>query len=265
MEKTPTVAVLLAPGINCDYETAYALELAGAQAVRVHINDLIAGRLSLQDFDGLVLPGGFAFGDDIASGKILGNKLKFLLADPIARFIEAKKPILGICNGFQVMVKMGLLPAFDRDYLTQEVTLTFNTSNKFENRWVHLKADPKSPCIFTRGLDKPIHLPVRHGEGRLIARNDSVQNRLKSGNHVSLRYVDETGSPGEYPINPNGSVLDIAGICDETGLIFGLMPHPEAYVRRTQHPNWTSRQLNEEGDGLALFVNMVEYIKISVL
>jgi phosphoribosylformylglycinamidine synthase len=261
----PKVAVLLAPGINCDRETAYALEVAGASAVRIHVNDIIAGKVALSDFHGLVLPGGFSFGDDIASGKILGNKLKYLLGDVLEQFINSAKPVLGICNGYQVMVKMGLLPGFNREYHTQQLTLTFNTSNKFEDRWVHLKPEHDSVCIFTTGITMPLYLPVRHGEGRLVTNDQKVLAELKNNRQTVLRYVDENGERGGYPVNPNGSEDDIAAICDPSGLVFGLMPHPEAYIRRTQHPRWTSSDLDEAGDGLLIFANMVEHIKEHVL
>jgi len=261
----PKVLILLAAGINCDKETEFAFNLAGADARRVHINDLIAGKESLSDYHILVLPGGFSFGDDIASGKVLANKLKYRFEDQIQKFIEDKKLILGICNGFQVMVKLGLLPGFDRDYRTQRTTLTFNDSGRFEDRWVYLKINKNSPCIFTQGIKELIYLPVRHGEGKFIPKDRVILERLFEQDHVVAQYVDERGNFGPYPVNPNGSVGEIAGICDETGRVFGLMPHPEGYIRRTQHPRWTRENLPEEGDGLAIFKNAVRYVQNELL
>lgn len=261
--------VLQAAGINCDRETAYAFELAGAVAERVHVNDVIDGRRSLTEFQILALPGGFSFGDDIAGGKVLANKLAARLAEPLAGFVDQGGLVLGICNGFQAMVKLGLLPGLDGDYSTQQVSLVQNESARFEDRWVYLKPEPISPCIFTRGIERPIYLPVRHGEGRFVA-DAAVLSRLESGGHVSLRYSDVTGetdikesgaSHAPYPVNPNGSVNDIAGLSDATGRVFGLMPHPECFVDRLQHPRWTREQLPEAGDGLIIFKNAVEYAR----
>ena len=259
MEKQ-RVLVLLAAGINRDRDAEDAFRLAGADAERVHINDLADKRKRLKDYQILMLPGGFSFGDDIASGKVLANKLKYRLKDDILNFIADKKLILGVCNGFQVMVKLGLLPGFAGEYMKQDVTLTHNDSGKFEDRWVYLKTNPLSKCVFTRGINRLIYVPVCHGEGKFIPRDDGVLERLKAGNQVVVQYVDESGSFGAYPVNPNGSVEHIAGICDETGRIFGMMPHPENYILRTQHPRWTREALPDEGDGLAIFKNAVEYV-----
>ena len=256
--KKPRVLVLLAAGINCDRETAFAFEQAGAVAERVHINDLVLGLKTLREYQILVLPGGFSFGDDIASGKVLANKLKYKLGEGIEEFRSQGKLILGICNGFQVLVKLGLLPGLGGDYQTQKVTVTFNDSGRFEDRWVYLKVNKKSSCIYTRGLEKLLYLPVRHGEGKFVAEEKLLKSLEQKGQTVA-RYVDERGNFGDYPINPNGSMDHVAGICDEAGLIFGLMPHPEGYIRRTQHPRWTREKLPEEGDGLAIFRNAVEY------
>ncbi len=256
----PKVLVLTGYGINCDIETQHAFDLAGAVAVRVHINDLTHDKEKLADYNILALPGGFSFGDDIASGKVLANMLKYNIGKDIQEFIEAEKLIIGICNGFQAMVKMGLLPGFDRDYTTQEVTLTFNDSGRFEDRWVNLKTNKKSRCVFTNGLDS-IHLPVRHGEGKFIPKNPQVLSRLRKDNLIVFQYVDDSGKIAGYPNNPNGSIDNIAGICDETGRIFGMMPHPEAFQHRTNHPRWTRIELPEEGAGIAIFRNAVEYVE----
>ena len=186
--------------------------------------------------------------------------IKYNIGEQILEFIDAGKLIIGICNGFQAMVKMGMLPGFNGNYTTQEVTLTFNDSGRFEDRWVHLKTNKISKCVFTRGIDH-IFLPVRHGEGKFVAKNPQVLEKLKKGNHIVFQYTDPEGKAAEYPHNPNGSVYDIAAICDETGRIFGMMPHPEAFQHRTNHPRWTREELPEEGAGIAIFRNAVEYIK----
>lgn len=256
----PKVLVLTGYGINCDIETEHVFKIAGAEAERVHLTDLINGTRTLSDFHILALPGGFSFGDDIASGKVLANKIKYNLGEHIQKFIDEGKLIIGICNGFQAMVKMGLLPAFNRDYYTQNVTLTFNDSGRFEDRWVHLKTNPNSKCVFTKGIDG-IYLPVRHGEGKFVVKTPEDLARLKKENHIVFQYVDNDGKPAGYPYNPNGSVDGIAGICDETGRIFGMMPHPEAFQHRTNHPAWTREDLPEEGAGITIFRNAVEYMK----
>ena len=257
----PRAIVLLAAGINCDKETEYAFEFAGAEAKRVHINDLITKRENLADYQILVIPGGFSFGDDIASGKVLANKLKYRLEEEVARFVEDKKLVLGICNGFQVMAKLGILPALDGNYQQQQVTLTFNDSSKFEDRWVYLKP-VDSKCVFTKGLEEKLtYLPVRHGEGKFVPANKEVLERLYRNGQIVFQYANREGNLADYPANPNGSVDGIAGICDERGLVFGLMPHPEGYITKTQHPRWTRESLPQEGDGIAIFKNAVNYAR----
>ncbi len=263
MSEKPKVLVLLAAGINRDRDAEDAFRLAGSEPERVHINDIADGRKKLKDYQILMLPGGFSFGDDIASGKVLANKLKYKLKDDLMQFIADGKLVLGVCNGFQVMVKLGILPGFDGNYMKQDVTLTHNDSGKFEDRWVYLKVNPDSKCIFTRGVEKLIYMPICHGEGKFIPRDDGVLKRLQDSNQVVVQYVDENGKFGIYPINPNGSVDHIAGICDESGRVFGMMPHPENYILRTQHPRWTREDLPDKGDGLVLFKNAVSYIKES--
>ncbi|MBU4221921.1 MAG: phosphoribosylformylglycinamidine synthase I [Euryarchaeota archaeon] len=255
---TPKVLILTGYGINCDIETKHAFDLAGAQAERIHLTDLLDGSVKLSDYHILALPGGFSFGDDIASGKVLANMIKYNLGEQVQEFIEDGKLILGICNGFQAMVKMGLLPAFGGDHSRQDVTLTFNDSGRFENRWVHMKSSPGSKCVFTRGIEN-IYLPVRHGEGKFVAKDPHVLDKLKKNHQIVFRYVDKDGNPAGYPHNPNGSIDNIAAICDETGRVFGLMPHPEAFMHRTNHPAWTREELPEEGAGIAIFRNAVEY------
>ena len=255
----PRALILTGYGINCDYETEFALKLAGAVSQRAHINDIIDNRAQLDSFHILALPGGFSFGDDIASGKVLANKLKYNLQAELQRFVDDGKLIIGICNGFQAMVRMGLIPAFEGNYGTQVTTVTFNDSGRFEARWVHLGVNQNSPCIFTRDIEE-IYLPIRHGEGKFIARDDGVRQKLWHNGHVVLQYVDDEGRLAGYPWNPNGSVDSIAGICDETGRIFGMMPHPEAFMFGTNHPRWT-REHPDEGEGLAIFRNAVQWVK----
>jgi len=256
----PKALVLTGYGINCDMETQHAFKLAGAWAERVHINDLINGKKKLSEYHILAFPGGFSFGDDIASGKVLANMIKYNIGEQIQEFIDSGKLIMGICNGFQAMVKMGLLPGFNGDHAAREVTLTFNDSGRFEDRWVHLKAGKKTKCVFTKGIET-IYLPVRHGEGKFLAKNPQVLEKLKKGNHIVFQYTDAEGKAAGYPHNPNGSVNNIAAICDETGRVFGMMPHPEAFQHRTNHPAWTREKLPEEGAGIAIFRNAVEYVK----
>jgi phosphoribosylformylglycinamidine synthase subunit PurQ / glutaminase len=263
----PNVLVLTGYGINCDLETETAFNLAGAKASRVHINDLISGDKKLGDYQILAFPGGFSYGDDIASGKVLAQKSKANLGEQILRFIEDDKLIIGICNGFQVIAKYGLLADPDGDYMTQRVTVTFNDSNRYEDRWVRLlKVSDK--CVWTKGVDR-IYLPVAHGEGKFFAEPEKV-SAIKENDQVAFVYATPDYEPAEgtYPENPNGSLNDIAGICDPSGRILGMMPHPERYMHFTNHPTWTRTKealmrkgepLPEEGDGLQIFKNGVAY------
>jgi len=186
--------------------------------------------------------------------------------DQLLSFIKEGKLIFGACNGFQLMVKLGLIPGFDRSYETQQVTLTFNDSGRFEDRWVYLKIDEKSPCIFTRGITGA-YFPVRHGEGKFIPGGEEVRKKMKQRNLIVAQYSDPsfTHEVMDYPLNPNGSIDAVAGICDESGRLFGMMPHPEAYLHCTNHPRWTREDLPEEGMGLAFFRNAVEYIRKELL
>lgn len=257
--------ILTGFGINCDHETALAFEMAGAAVQRVHLNDLAEDPARLEDFQILAIPGGFSFGDDVASGRILANRLRYRLGGPLKDFLAAGKLAIGICNGFQVMVKMGLLPLFDGEF-TQEVTLTHNDSARFDNRWVRLQTDPSTRCVWTKGIES-IEVPVRHGEGKFIPRDDAVLRRLRDQGQVALRYANANGTlaGGVFPANPNGSIDDIAGICDPSGRVFGLMPHPEAFLHRTNHPRWTREALPEEGAGLQLFRNAVNFAEQNLL
>ncbi|MFC1982096.1 phosphoribosylformylglycinamidine synthase I [Chloroflexota bacterium] len=245
--------VLRAPGTNCDSETVFAFQQAGAEVSLVHVNQLIRHRERLADYQIVVFPGGFTYGDDVAAGKVLANELRLKLGEDIRKFIDDGKLVMGICNGFQVLVKAGILPEISADGLP-ESTLTANDSGKFECRWVYLRVNEHSPCVFTRGMES-LYLPVAHAEGKFVALGDDL-----SGLNVALYYTDEKGNTGAgYPCNPNGSVGDIAGICDESGRIFGLMPHPERYIRGTQHPQWTRQGARQFGDGFRIFLNAVEW------
>ncbi|RII27855.1 MAG: phosphoribosylformylglycinamidine synthase [Geobacter sp.] len=268
--------VITGNGTNCEIEAAHACRLGGFdEAVIAHISDLLSGDLRLDDFHFLNLTGGFLDGDDLGSAKAQANRFTYArvdelnehLIDQLLRFIGAGKPILGVCNGFQLMVKMGLLPAFDGNHLQQVATLTFNDCGRFQDRWVYLKNNPASPSIFTRGIEKGVYLPIRHGEGKFVVASHEVMERIEAGNLAVFKYSGpDYGEPTmTFPENPNGSDHAIAGICDESGLLMGLMPHPEAFVHRTNHPRWTREELPEEGDGLILFRNAAEYVRTKLL
>lgn len=258
------VLVLRTAGTNCNEETAYAFKHFGAQVDQVHIKRLVGRSCALSDYHILALPGGFSYGDDIASGRILANELRLSLADDINRFITDGKLMIGICNGFQIMVKAGILPGPIRNDAHQDVTLTLNDSAKFEARWVRLKTGGKSP--WTRGMNDVVYMPVAHGEGKFVSREAGVLKQLKSHDQVVFRYCDAEGKPGEYPVNPNGSQDDIAGICDRTGQILGLMPHPERFFHFTQCPSWTRLpKTSKYGDGARVFENGVNYVKENIL
>ncbi len=265
MTPKPKVIVLRTAGTNCDRETAFAFESAGAEADLVHINEVTRRAGSLQDYQILVLPGGFTYGDDIASGKILANELKFKIESELQKFIRAGKLIIGICNGFQILVKAGLLPNLSGDFQTIESTLTLNDSDKFEDRWVYLKGAKggglRAKCVWTKGIHGVIELPVAHGEGKFIPRDKAILKKLKIQGLIVFEYVDGEGRRAGYPYCPNGSVENIAGICDPTGRIFGLMPHPERHISPYQHPRWTRSKQKRTGDGFIIFKNGVEYVR----
>ncbi|HUI92110.1 MAG TPA: phosphoribosylformylglycinamidine synthase subunit PurQ [Chitinivibrionales bacterium] len=269
MSKDIAAIVLAGNGTNCEMETAHACRMGGFPVVDiVTIWELVAGDASLDNYDFLCLPGGFLDGDDLGSAKAQANRLLHTvvkktdtpLIAQFTAFINGGKLILGICNGFQLMVKLGLLPGILGGF-TQQVTLTNNDSGRFEDRWVWLKTNPASPCVFTKGVSS-LYLPVRHGEGKFVARDREVLDALRGSNQIVLSYVDpDTQAPTmKYPDNPNGSQLSIAGICNPTGRLLGLMPHPEAFLHRTNHPRWSREDLPEEGMGPQLFRNAYQYI-----
>jgi phosphoribosylformylglycinamidine synthase len=260
--------VLSGNGINCELETAHANRLAGFDVEIVPISTLMEGAKHIHDYDLLNFPGGFLDGDDLGAGKaqaakwkyqrIKGSEKRFI--DELLRFVSEGKLIIGICNGFQLLTKTGLLPALQGDYQTQRVTLTFNDSGRFEDRWVFLKANKFSPCIFTKDVDR-IYLPVRHGEGKLVVGDESCLADLAAHGHVVMQYCDKSGEvTNEFPYNPNGSTMSLAGLCDPSGRIFGIMPHPEAFVHYTHHPRWTREKLPVEGEGLKIFRNAYNYV-----
>ncbi len=268
---TVKALVLTGYGLNCDMEAAHACELAGAIARRIHINEVISGAVSLKDFQLMVFIGGFSWGDDHGAGVIQAVRMKKNAGEKLLDFIGRGNLVLGICNGFQTLVNLGLLPAMDGDYAARAVALTHNDCGNFRNDWVNLRINRNSPCIFTQGLEN-IELPVRHGEGKFIA-DDAVIKRLEKENQVVCRYAgsDDAPAQGRFPENPNGSINDIAGICDPTGRVFGLMPHPEAFNHPSNHPDWPRLKLRPASSrsavrsrpvaGTRIFENAVKYFR----
>ncbi len=256
----PRILILRAPGTNCDLETAAAFERTGGKAERIHINRLLESGSLLADFQVLCLPGGFSYGDDIAAGRILGTQIQHRLAEVCRQFQAADKLILGICNGFQILMKSGILLAPGAGALDVPATLTWNRSGRFEARWVRLDCSG-SRAVVLRGIDT-MYLPVAHAEGKFVTRDAAVLADLERGGQVALRYRSANSAVDvPYPDNPNGAVANIAGICDPTGRVCGLMPHPERHVDATQHPHWTRGRRPAAGDGLRVFQNAVEYFR----
>ncbi len=255
---TPKALVLRAAGTNCDRETAFALARAGFDAERVHVFRLMENPAALDEYQFLVVPGGFSYGDDVAAGNILANQMLHRLADALNAFLSADKLALGVCNGFQVMLKSGLLPwGRVAPSAVRDATLAWNDSGRFEDRWVHLRCDADRCVFLPKG--EAISLPIAHGEGKFVCRTDETLTRLRAGGQIALRYVDAEGRTGRpYPINPNGSVDDVAGVCDPSGRVLGLMPHPERYVDPTHHPQWTRRR-PDRADGQVFFDNAFAY------
>jgi len=273
----PRVLILRAPGTNCDEETAYAFALAGGMSERWHVNRLLEQPQRLADFQVLCIPGGFSYGDDIAAGRILGNQVQHHLAGPLQDFRAAGKLVLGICNGFQVLLKTTLL-ADDQEH-APAATLALNDSGHFECRWVRLACQAAN-CVFLQGISE-IELPVAHAEGKFVARDEVALQRLDRAGRLVLRYVrssdpqlDSCSIPAEirpgatevagqpavpYPDNPNGAMANVAGLCDATGRVLGLMPHPERFVDPTHHPRWTREPRRKVGDGLRVFQNAIRY------
>ncbi len=270
MSDTVRVLIITGFGLNCEVETAAAFRAAGASPRQVHLNDLIANSDQLRDYQILAFIGGFSFGDHLGAGTVFANRLKHNIREELHQFIKDGKLVIGICNGFQTLTRLGLLPAIDGEYFVPRTALAPNDQGVFRDAWVTLGANPESPCIFTRGIDL-LPLPVRHGEGKFVTSDKELLAALEERQLVALRYVDpETGqATQEYPYNPNGSENAIAGICDETGRVFGLMPHPEAYLSPYNHPHWQRQMINgvlpEEGLGQKIFRNAVAYAEKTLI
>ena len=264
--------ILTGFGINCEIEMGAAYKNAGASVDIIHFNDLINGTYKLQDYDILNFPGGFSFGDDIASGKVMANKIKFKktargksLVEEIREFVDAGNYVLGICNGFQILTQLGLLPD-THGQIETEAALLHNASRKYEDRWVYCKVNPENNSPWLKGMDL-IPLPVRHGEGKLIFKDEKIRQNIIDNNQIALQYAHKNGNIAQsYPQNPNGSTLSIAGLTDKTGQIFGLMPHPEAFLSFYNHPAWSGMKrqgkiLEREQTGQKFFDNIVSHIK----
>jgi len=261
----PKVIVMSGYGLNCESETAYAFELAGATADIVHINDLINKKMKMSDYDIMVFPGGFAYGDDTGAGNAYANKVRNNLWKELMDFIKAGNLVFGICNGFQIMTNLGLFADGKRIN-----AMDSNTQNRYECRWVHIKGN-NTNCVFTKGVELT-HLPIAHGEGRFVCDEETLI-KLKQNNQVVFSYCDENGNPakGEFPANPNGSTEDIAGICDKTGRIMGLMPHPERAIFVESEPEFHLKKELAKREGkrlptyiesnMMIFKNAVEYFK----
>jgi phosphoribosylformylglycinamidine synthase len=251
-------------GLNCEAESRHAWQLAGAEPSLVHLNDLLNRPSMLHDYAALMVGGGFSYGDHMGSGLVFAHRLRHHLRADLEKFVGAGKLVMGVCNGFQILTKLGLLPGLDGEFFTQKVALMHNDCGTFQNFWVTLRFEPDSPCVFTKGLNR-VPLPIRHGEGKIFTTDEAVLAKLEGLKCVPCRYADAAGqATQDFPHNPNGSLNAIAGLCDPTGRIFGLMPHPEAYLFPENHPQWDLQrergELPERGLGLKLFENAVRYL-----
>lgn len=267
----PKVCVLRAPGTNCDIETAYAFDSCGGQADRIHLFRLIEQPTLLDQYQILCVPGGFSYGDDIGSGVVFASQLRGHLESQLQRFLTGDKLVLGICNGFQVLLKSGILPGGAETWSNSsepdaDSTLTWNLNGKYTARWVHCRVTT-SNNVFLKGIDE-IDLPIAHAEGRIVVRDASIIERWRNSGQIGLEYADWQSSNGDssshpanerYSANPNGSTANIAGLGDPTGRVFGLMPHPERFLFGTQHPHWTRLGLTGDGLGRKIFQNAVDY------
>lgn len=258
MKTSPVkVLVLRVEGTNCDVETVEAFQMVGAETRLAHLNELLKGEVELDDYHVFCIPGGFSYGDDLGAGKLLANQLKYRLRRKVERFLNEGRAIIGICNGFQTLVKAGLLPAFEKPFLKQEATLALNEKGLFVDRWIYMKHEGNCRCILTRNLDsKVLYVPINHAEGRFVASKDVIE-LLEEEGYVVFRYVDPYGRIAGYPWNPNGSMSNIAGICNTDGNVLGLMPHPEKHVHYYLHPGWTRFHSNTEPDGLLFFRTII--------
>ncbi|MFP6671525.1 MAG: phosphoribosylformylglycinamidine synthase I [Pirellulaceae bacterium] len=256
---SPRILIVRAPGTNCDRETSFAFEQAGGKPDLVHINRILEKPQLTKDYQILCMPGGFCYGDDIAAGRILASQIRHHLYDTINDFKSDGKLILGICNGFQVLIKSGVL-LVESAANEHPATLTWNDSGRFEDRWVHLQVDGQK-CVFLQDVSA-LYLPIAHAEGKFVTRTPTVFQQLEENQQLPLRYTTAAGLRNgqlEYPLNPNGSMGNVAGACDETGRVLGLMPHPERHIDPTHHPRWTREGLQEQGDGCVVFHNAVQY------
>lgn len=270
--KKVKVIVLRAAGTNCDIETKFGFDYLGANTDLIHINKLISSEIKLKDYHILAIPGGFTYGDDISAGKIMAVQLIYTLKHQIKNFIEEGKLIIGICNGFQVLVKAGILPG--NEFFTQQASLTLNDSGKFEDRWVYLESVTSNQlpvtrerkCVWAKGIKDIIYLPVAHAEGKFIPQNRQILQTLKENNQIVFQYATKEGKIAKnFPENPNGSVEAIAGICDGTGRILGMMPHPERNILFHHHPHWTRKPQKHLCDGVKILENGIEYVKENLL
>lgn len=253
----PRVLIIRAPGTNCDLETQFAFEMAGASAEVHHVNRWLDNPSLSNDYQVLCIPGGFSFGDDVGAGRILANQMQLFLGDRLRDFIESDKLILGICNGFQALLKSGiLLPETNGQ---PSATLTWNDAGHFIDRWVHLRATDQK-CVFLQDVEQ-MYLPIAHAEGKFVAAGNDLLDAWQANGQLAVTYCEGETTTDRSPANPNGSHRDVAGVCDETGRVFGLMPHPERFVQRTQHPQWTRRGDDLTADGLSIFRNAVRYFQ----
>jgi phosphoribosylformylglycinamidine synthase len=264
MATTVKTLIITGFGLNCEKETAKAFEICGSETAQVHLNDLLEDKTSISGYHILVFIGGFSFGDHLGAGTVFANRVKYRLQKELEQFVADGKLIIGICNGFQTLSRLGLVPALNGEYFVQTAALAHNDSTLFRDDWVNLKAESASPCIFTKSIDQ-IRLPIRHGEGKFVA-DDAVLKEIEEKNLVALRYCTAEGDTEcSFPANPNGSRNSIAGICDESGRIFGLMPHPEAFLSPFNAPDWQKQKMSgnlpEEGEGVIFFRNAVDYIQ----
>ncbi len=255
--KSPKVLILRTAGTNCDLETAAAFKMAGGAPELVHINELKSGKKKIFNYAIVALPGGFSYGDDISAGRILANEIRTQLKG-LRSFIRSGRPVIGICNGFQALVKSGLLPQSPSG--EQVATLAGNNSNRFETRWVRLRLNLQNPSLFTVGLPEIIELPVAHAEGKFTVKSPKILESLKKSRAIIMQYVNEEGKFSGFPYNPNGSLFNIAAITNPEGNCLGMMPHPERYVSRYLHPNWTRQTFVKEGIGIEIFKNAVKYV-----
>jgi len=264
MATTAKTLIITGFGLNCEKETAKAFEICGSETAQVHLNDLLEDKALISGYHILVFIGGFSFGDHLGAGTVFANRVKYRLQKELEQFVADGKLIIGICNGFQTLSRLGLVPALNGEYFVQTAALAHNDSTLFRDDWVNLKAESESPCIFTKSINQ-IRLPIRHGEGKFVA-DDEVLKEIEEKNLVALRYCTADGDTDcSFPDNPNGSCNSIAGICDESGRIFGLMPHPEAFLSPFNAPDWQKQKMSgnlpEEGEGVIFFRNAVEYIQ----